>query len=238
MYPCKSIYTMAVILLIIPAVSFAEGFGINATRLIYPENEKSISVTLRNTMKDKPYLVQVSTSAEQDKMVSAPFLITPPLFRLEPESVNQVRIAILGKNLPKDRESVFYFIATAIPGSLNKKSEQQNDNINAMVQFGIGNIIKIFYRPDNLNLSSDQAQKNITFTRVSNGVRASNNSPYYVSLSSLSFSGKKILLDKLNKKMIAPFSHYIYETPVIKGSVSWDTINDAGGVDEHKSIFY
>lgn len=237
MYRCISIYSMAVLLLIASAVSFAEGFGINATRLIYPESEKSISVTLRNTMKDKPYLVQVTTSTEQDKMVLAPFVITPPLFRLEPESINQVRIALVGETLPKDRESVFYFVATGIPGSSTRKSEQQNDNINGMVQFGVGNIIKIFYRPDNLNMSSSQAQNNLTFTKVNTGVQVSNNSPYYVNLSGLNFSGKKVVLDTLNKKMISPFSNYIYETPVQKGSVSWQTINDAGGVDEHKNNF-
>lgn len=237
MYRRISIYLMSVLLLISSAVSFAEGFGINATRLIYPESEKSISVTLRNTMKDKPYLVQVTTSVEQDKMVSAPFIITPPLFRLEPESTNQVRIALVGKNLPKDRESIFYFIATGIPGSSIKKNELKNDNINAMVQFGVGNIIKIFYRPESLNITSSEAQKNLTFTKVSNGVQLYNNSPYYVNLAGLNFSGKKVLLDTLNKKMIAPFSHYIYETAAQKGSVSWQTINDAGGVDEHKSNF-
>lgn len=229
-----SLYLVVCTLLLSTTVTWAEGFGINATRLIYPENEKSISVTLRNTMKDQLYLVQVSVSKEQNKAVSAPFIVTPPLFRLEPKSINQVRIAYKGEGLPRDRESVFYFSATGIPASSSPKPEDQKAGVQGMAQFGVGNIIKIFYRPKGLTTTSDEAQKNLKFKNVNSGLQAENQSPYYVSLASLNVNGKKISLDSPNEKMIAPYSSHIYLTNTKTGNVSWQTINDVGGVDAHK----
>lgn len=226
-------YSAVAVLLLSSTVSRADGFGINATRLIYPENEKSISVTLRNTMKNSPYLVQTSVSTEQSKAVAAPFIVTPPLFRLEPQSTNQVRIAFKGSALPRDRESVFYFNATGIPASSSYGSEQQIAGVRGMVQFGVGNIIKIFFRPNGLKMTSDEAQKNLTFSIVANGLKVSNTSPYFVSFASLQVAGKRIALDTAEQKMIAPFSSHIYPISAKAGVLSWQTINDVGGIDAH-----
>ena len=225
------------ILLLSATVAQAEGFGINATRLIYPENEKSISVTLRNTMRNSPYLVQTNVSAEQSKMVAAPFIVTPPLFRLEPQSTNQVRITFKGSALPQDRESVFYFNAAGIPASSSPAKEQQTAGVRGMAQFGVGNIIKLFYRPDGLKVTSAEAQKNLIFSRDLKGLRVSNESPYFVSFASMKIAGRGVALDTPQQKMIAPFSSYVYPTSAKSGDISWETINDVGGIDAHTGRF-
>lgn len=88
----------------------AEGFGINATRLIYPQGAPSISVTVRNTLAATPYLVQTGISRMQHKYEPAPFSVTPPLFRLEAGSTNQIRIVAQNVNAPNNHESVFFFM--------------------------------------------------------------------------------------------------------------------------------
>ena len=128
---------------------------------------------------------------------------------------------------------MFYFNATGIPASSSYGSEQQIAGVRGMVQFGVGNIIKIFFRPNGLKMTSDEAQKNLTFSIVANGLKVSNTSPYFVSFASLQVAGKRIALDTAEKKMIAPFSSHIYPISAKAGVLSWQTINDVGGIDAH-----
>lgn len=217
----------------------AEGFGINVTRLIYPEGAASINVAVRNTLSQQPYLVQVAVSGKPDTQTSTPFVVTPPLFRLEPKSVNQLRIAFSGASLPSDRESVFYFHATAIPASAQTDASQLRKDVQAQVRFGVGSIIKLFYRPASLTGSSTPAQKGLVFTREAAGVKVSNPSPYFVNMAGLTVGGKKLALDTPAALMLAPFGSHTWsvKSPLAKGSpVQWQTINDNGGIDAFNTV--
>ncbi|EOV8089281.1 fimbrial biogenesis chaperone [Providencia rettgeri] len=216
-------------------LSYANGFGINATRLVYPERSKDISTTVRNTTDNVVYLVQAGISRAQDSMVSAPFTVTPPLFRLEPNSVNLIRITLNATDLPKDRESVFYLHTSALPASKKINNEQASDDIPAAIQFAVGNIIKVFYRPTNLLTTSEEAQKNLKFLVMENGLKVVNDSPYYVSLSSLTVGGKKIPLNTPEELMISPFSNHVYPMKNTAGVIEWKTINDIGGNNAYTS---
>lgn len=122
----------------------AGGFGISNTRLIYPEGAPSVSLTLRNTQSDSPYLVHATVSAAIDGKGAAPFLVSPPLFRLEPNSSNQIRISANGGVLPSDRESVFYINARAIPSSTAGTGDDQQQKVGGEVKLGVANVIKLF----------------------------------------------------------------------------------------------
>lgn len=213
----------------------ANGFGINATRLIYPQGEQSISVTLRNTQIDKPWLVQALVSLAQDKPAKAPFIVTPPLFRLEPQSTNQVRIAFLNQPLPTDRESVFYFHTTAIPASEKPGELMATPEIQGTVQFGVGNIIKLFYRPTGLPGSSTAAQKNLHFERCEHGLEISNPSAFFVSLDTVTVNGERLPLSTPEQRMLAPYSSHVWAEQKPYGEVRWTTINDYGGFDAHRT---
>ncbi|SUB82576.1 Chaperone protein fimC precursor [Pragia fontium] len=209
--------------------ALADGFGINTTRLIYPEGVNSITVTVRNTMSDQPYLVQAMVTMAPDNLQTAPFNVTPPLFRLEPNTTNQMRIIGQVSHLPKDRESVFYFNARAIPASRTSPTESQSKDISGTAQFGVGNIIKIFYRPAGLSGSSDNAQRDLQFEPVGNGLKVTNSSPYFINLAELTVGGQKLSLMPPNGvPMIAPFGTHTYPTRLKRGQVSWKTITDQG----------
>lgn len=214
--------------------ALADGFGINATRLIYPQGADSISVSVRNTQPVMPYLVQASVSKSAESREATPFVVTPPLFRLEPKSVNQIRIAGNDAALPKDRESVFYFHATAIPASNAPTVEKSKSGVQAAVQFGVGSIIKLFYRPEGLPSTAADAQKNLQFSRANNGLQVNNPSPYFVSLASIKFAGQSLKLDSPAALMIAPFGSHTYPSSAKSGVIEWQTINDQGAVDAFK----
>jgi fimbrial chaperone protein len=226
-----SLFVVILPLLIFPALTQAGGFGINATRLIYPQGNDNISVTVRNTMTALPYLVQVSVSRSLDGSEAAPFVLRPPLFRLEPGSTNQIRIAAQGAGLPADRESVFYFHATAIPASTVPVPGNERAGVHGMTQFGVGNIIKLFYRPANLPASSKVAQQGLLFSKVNGGLEVRNPSAYFVSFATLHVNGQVITLDTPAALMLAPFSSHTYPISNVKGIVRWQTINDEGGIN-------
>lgn len=215
-----------------PLNLLAAGFGIDATRIIYPEDASSVNVTVRNTLTAGPYLVQSSVSSKQDEKASAPFNVTPPLFRLEPQSTNQLRIAFTGTQLPGDRESVFYLHASAIPSSEINDKLQSKGGVQAQLKFGVGSIIKLFYRPADLSGSSDDAQKGLRFSYNAGELKVTNPSPYFVSFSSLTFGGQKLPLDSSAARMLVPFGSHTWSVkskPVKGRRIEWQTINDLGG---------
>jgi len=221
-------------LLATPLAGRTAGFGINATRLIYPEGAGSITVTVRNTLTREPYLVQASVSTKQDKLDTAPFTLTPPLFRLEPQSTNQLRIAFTGQPLSADRESVFYLHATAIPASERPDPSRRLNDMQAHLRFGVGNIIKLFYRPASLRGASSAAQGGLKFSRVAGGLKLSNPSPFFISLAGVTADGKKLPLDTPDSLMVSPYGSYIWpvKTPLTAHTrVQWQAINDSGGTD-------
>ncbi|NXZ90140.1 molecular chaperone [Serratia fonticola] len=213
--------------------AFASGVGINATRVVFIEGSQSAPVIIRNNNPDESYLVQSYLADNKKQNNSIPFDVLPPIFRLLPDNRNEVRIVEKINSLPKDRESVFYFHARAIPANTKKNGLDVKEN-NGVIKIALESVIKVFYRPKNLPSSPQQAQGNLRFEPVSGGLKVSNTSPYYISLAKLTVDKLSITLSiEKNNAMIAPFSELFYATPVNKGNVSWTTINDLGGYDVH-----
>lgn len=219
----------AAILLISPAALQAAGFSIDATRLIYPEGETSITATLRNSGTESPYLIQAAVSRVSSKTETAPFQVIPPLFRLNANSKHQIRILFKGAPLPADRESVFYFRAAAIPASTPGEQDENSVRVKGAAQFGVGKSIKLFYRPKGLTGSPLDAQRQLAFTRSAAGLTVTNASAYYVSFASLEAGKTRLPLVDDKAKMLAPGATYTWKATGLQGEVKWKTIDDHGG---------
>lgn len=225
-------FVMALLLsLFILPTALADGFGIDASRLIYPQGADSISVSVRNTTTSQPYLVQARVSRAQASYQPAPFIVRPPIFRLEPGTTNLLRISAQNTNAPTDRESLFYFHASAVPASNAPTDQYGTGKVHGVTQFGVGSIIKLFYRPSALPSTSREAQENLKFSRVASGIKAENTSPYFISFASIQVGGQNIRLDTPEKLTMAPFSHQVFTTSATRGDVRWQTINDEGAVN-------
>lgn len=205
--------------------AYSAGVGIDATRIIYPQGEKSVSVTLRNNDEKINYLTQITIASEQ---YPDAFEVAPPLFRLEKMSRQDVRIMLINNQLPKDRESVFYFKARMVPAR-DKNSEG--------VIIGFDNIIKLFYRPTDLKQTAKEAQSSLVFKNVGNKTEVINRSPYYISLFSVTLNNKVMTISSDNKNnMIAPFSSINFDLKTPKGAIAkWTAINDLGGYDGYSA---
>lgn len=118
------------------------GIGLAATRLVYSEGEEQISLGVRNTSPDVPYLIQ-SWVMTPDNKKSADFIITPPLFVLNPANENLLRIMYIGAPLAKDRETLFFTSVRAVPSTTKRK---EGNTLKIATQ----SVIKLFWRPKGL----------------------------------------------------------------------------------------
>ncbi|WP_336193011.1 molecular chaperone [Providencia stuartii] len=233
---------MAAALLVSSAFSSAEGgLSLSQTRVIFDAKAKNTKVTLNN-QSDRVYLVSsrvLLTPEATTPTVALPFMITPPLFRLEKESRNTVLIA---KNdtsaLPTDRESVFYLSFLAIP-SVKKNDdtasldEKATGMTTPQVSLGIRTTIKLFYRPSGLSFPSAAAASQLTFAHHGTQLSVNNPTPYYVTLARLTVNGQVIPVRETGA-MIAPFASHDYATPGITqaNTVTWSVITDFGGMSD------
>lgn len=201
------------------------GVALGATRLIYPEGRKEISVSLTNTSPEGSYLVQswITTSADQK---TQDYILTPPLFVSKPKSENTLRIMYAGPALPTDRESVFYLHSRSIPSIDRSKLEKSN-----ILQIAIENVIKVFWRPKGLPTKPDAAPASLSCNQSGGSVTLKNPSPYYISLVSL-YSGTS----KLPNTMVPPKGEKTLQVSGGKGgSITYKAINDYGAMSEQMS---
>lgn len=195
----------------------AGGIGLDATRIIYPQGDKQISLPITNSSQSNAFLVQ-SWVANADQSKSPDFIVTPPLFVMHPKKENTIRIMYAGPDLPKDRESVFYFNSKAIP-AVDKSKLQGNT-----LQIATQSVIKLFIRPKKLPTPSIDAPKALRCT-ISNGkLTIKNASPYYVSLVQFKAGNAK-----LTNNMVPPMNSLVVDLPASSGSqVTFQTVNDFG----------
>ncbi|CAD5107942.1 fimbrial biogenesis chaperone [Zestomonas carbonaria] len=158
---------------------------IDGTRVIYSAKEREVTVKMTNKGND-PVLMQVwvdrgdPTVAPQN--ADAPFLVTPPIFRLDPKMGQSVRLVFTGEKLPQDRESLFWFNALEVPPM------PQDADINFM-QIAVRSRLKLFYRPTGLPGDMASAIRQVAWRVVPSAdghvLRGENSSAYHLSFSSL-----------------------------------------------------
>lgn len=206
-------------LLVVTQVSWA-GVVVGGTRVVYDGSKKEASISVNNTEATKPYLIQSwveevsSTGAHK-----APFIITPPLFRLDAGQENVLRIIRAGGQFPENKESVFWINIKSIPSS--------DKSVTNQLQIAVKTRIKLFYRPAGLSGNAADAYKMLKFTRSGNQLLVGNPTPYHVSFYKVSVGGQEIK----NPGMIAPQSSLNLTLPAgAIGAASWQAINDFGGI--------
>lgn len=210
---CKSI----TVLLLLSSQVHAGGIALGSTRVIYPASSKQVSLSVRNSDSNKRYLIQSWIEGAPGKK-TADFIVTPPVFASNPSSENALRIVYAGKELPSDRESVYWINVKSIPAIDKSKLEGKNT-----LQLAVLSRIKMFVRPDGLTIPVSEAPQHINFYSVNGSVQMENTSPYYVSAININVNGKKV-----QNTMVPPYSHVELISGVSSGNVNFQTVNDYG----------
>lgn len=208
-------------------VSAKAGVVLGGTRIIYEEGKKEVSIPIENNGSD-PYLIQ-SWIENENSSKSNGFLITPPLFRLDGDKKNVLRIFKLAEPLPGDRETLFFLNVKSIPGGAADSNT---------LQIAIRNRLKLIYRPTSLLKGTPESKtQNLQWAMSGNQLIVKNPTPYYHNFMSVKINGHDI--DLKNKSYVAPFSETRFTVSGISGSsVTWKIINDYGAVGPlHTSNF-
>lgn len=213
------LFTIALFSLGNAAPSLASGVALGATRIIYPEGEKQVSINVTNSDDKESFLVQ-SWVADKTGAKSASFIVTPPLFVLKPAKMNVLRIMYNGPALPEDKESVFYLNNKAIP-SVEKKTQSGNS-----LQIATQSVIKLFVRPKHLTVNPSDAPAMLRCQLHESGLTLSNPSPFFVTLVNFYVDGKK-----QPNTMVPPLgSETVHPAGATKGAVTYQTLNDYGAI--------
>ncbi|KAA1194940.1 fimbrial biogenesis chaperone [Photorhabdus heterorhabditis] len=202
----------------------AAGISLNKTRVIFIQGERAQTLTVINTT-PQAWLVQVRITEDQEKTTPA-FVVTPPLFRLEANSQNSLRIlpTFNQPSFPVDRESLGYVQMNTIPAT----QQVTDEPVREQASMSIGMRIKFFWRPYGLPMLPEEAYGQLRFQSQPDGIKACNPTPYFLSLDSLMLDGQTLDLNRY-PSMIAPQDCVTYAGLVGKKSVSWSMINDYGG---------
>lgn len=210
----KSIILFFISLFIINT-SYA-GVIISGTRVIYNEGNKNVSINVKNPDK-MPYLIQSWIDDFEEKKQSK-FTITPPLFRLNPDKENTLRIFLTEEGLPSNQESLFWLNIKTIPAT--EKTENS-------LQIAFKTQMKLIYRPKSLkNINFEEEQKKLTWSKERGKVIVYNPTPYFMNFQTIKFNGK--LVDDVS--YAKPFSTKSFDINDNNehGLISWELINDYG----------
>lgn len=115
----------------------------------------------------------------------APFLITPPLFRLDAKEDNVLRVVRTGGNLPEDRESLYWLNIKAIPSS------KHVEGVNTL-QIAINTRIKLLYRPSAVKGRPEDVADKLEWHREGNDFVVNNPTPFFMNFQTVTLNGQKV----------------------------------------------
>ena len=210
---------------------------LGATRVIYDPNGHGEELWVENSQ-DYPMLVQSRTLDESTKK-SAPFIVTPPLFRLDGHQRGRLRIVRTGGNFPADRESIQWLCVKAIPPSggdawaKSKKNDKGQTIPTLGMKVSLNNCIKLFTRPASIHGSPTDVAGNVKWHQSGNHLSGKNDSPFYINLYTLKMNGVGVS----QPHYIPPYSTQEFTLPAhVQGvkKVQWQIVTDTGS----KSVLY
>lgn len=196
----------------------AGGIALGGTRIIYPLSSSQIEVSTKNTSNESSFLVQ-SWVDDINGNKNKQFFVTPPLFVSKPGNENKLRLIYSGTELPKDRESLFFFNSKSIPSINKNKTENKN-----ILVIAATTRLKLFVRPDGLKPTPEKAPEQLKFSHSRESITVSNPTPYYITIGELKVGGV-LIKDVL---MIPPMDSVTKYIKVSGEEISVRTINDYG----------
>ncbi|MDR8050292.1 fimbrial biogenesis chaperone [Burkholderia cenocepacia] len=231
--------TAAAGVLLTAAFAVQAGVVLNGTRFIFSGGDREMTVRLTNE-NSYPVLIQ-SWAGSIDKDESpdastAPFVITPPISRVEAGKGQALRVLYTQAPLPQDKESAFMLNVLEIPPDAVANAGE------SMLKIAVRTRVKLFYRPASLPGSPATAPDQLTWRVASKSGRwvlnVTNPSAYHVSFS-------KIVLDASDHRyvidggMVAPGSTTEFPLQGMSqlpssGTVEFASINDFGATSERK----
>jgi len=137
--------------------------------------------------------------------------------------------------LAKDRESIYWFNILDIPPSDPNLADKNH------LSFTVRTRVKLFYRPTQLAMKADHAQKSLQFKldRSINSLTISNPTPYYITVLQVESGKNHAFNSGEDAIMLEPFSsrslkNFIPDLTTKK--ISYEIVNDLGAVQTFEAV--
>ncbi|ALR78103.1 molecular chaperone [[Enterobacter] lignolyticus] len=172
------------------------------TRIIFNGENKAASLKLTNASKERPYLAYSWIEDEEGNKSDAFFAALPPMLRLEPGTMTQIRIVKQSRvsTLPANRESLFYYNVREIPPTANVADGH------AVVQVAMQSKIKMFWRPAAIKKKlGERTELAMTYTLSGGALQVNNPTPYYLTLAYFG-NDLKGVIPGFSTALLAPFT--------------------------------
>jgi P pilus assembly chaperone PapD len=204
---------------------------IGGTRVILPAKDGEVTVRLTND-NATPALVQAWIDTGDAKStpdtVDTPFLITPPMFRMEPHRDQSLRILQTREPLPADRESLFWLNVLEVP----PKPADRDAAASNYMQLALRSRLKLFFRPAGLQGDPLKAPAELAFHVSGNALVVHNPTPFHITMTDVvvDAAGKALTSEG---GMVAPMSELRLTVTGLSAGVAgapvrFNAINDFG----------
>ncbi|CAM4363984.1 MULTISPECIES: fimbrial biogenesis chaperone [Lelliottia] len=167
-----------------------------------------------------------------------PFVVLPPLSRLEASGRTALRVRQVGSGLPSDRESAAVVSVLAVPpqnaADEGEKSEQAGKKGGgSRIQLALRMNMLLFWRPETVpEPVPGQVAKALTFRARGNNLEVNNPTPYFVHFAALSVGGERIP-ESARAAWVSPLSSHTFSlTRTVSGPLVWTL---TGEKDEHQT---
>ena len=183
--------------------------SLNVTRAIIDHNDKETNVRILNESRYAVLIqgwIDTGDVAITPEKIQVPFVLTSPMFRLEPDTAQNLRIIFTGTaaSLPADRESVFWLNIQEIPAIFMANDENH-------MQIAFRTRIKLFYRPVPMPQDTDNLHAQLIFNiEQENGrsvLQIDNPTAIHISLSEIiiGHTDQPLLQITPEESMVKPF---------------------------------
>ena len=240
-------HRLALLLVLFASVTAQASVVIDSTRIVYPQNDKEVTLRLKSK-NHTPVLIQAWLDSGDEHSTPdqaiAPFVVTPPIARMEPGKQQVLRLAYTGETLPSNRESLFWFNLLEVPSqSLGAQRADQ-------LQFAFRSRIKVFFRPPNLPYGVEAAPDKLQWCHVPTAqglaLEVFNPTPYHVTFERIEVHapGQRHVREPAAsgaENMVTPGGRRRFTLPGAKTSlgaaatVEFQTLDDVGMKNRHRA---
>lgn len=213
---------------------------IGGTRVVYPAQDQEVTLKLNNESKT-PALIQVWLDDGDERSspdtAKAPFTVAPPMFRMDGETSQAVRLMYTGEALPADKESLFWVNVLEVPPKADNSGERN------VLQFAFRTRIKLLFRPAGLRGDLPGAIDGLSWSLVDAADRKGlalqvrNPSAYHVNFAQVGLKTATGTVGEQGGGMVAPGATAVFplkdvtQRPAGTLAAAFAVINDFGAVN-------
>jgi P pilus assembly chaperone PapD len=209
--------------------------SLSATRVVFDGKNKEQSVVVRNGGTQEVMLQSWLDASKEASEDDTPFVVTPPLAKLQGGKQQLLRILYSGEGAAADRESVYWLNAQEIPLAANEQNT---------LQIAVRQRIKVFYRPAGLPGKASEAptelQWHVVRSQTGQTLQVTNPTVYHVSYIGLEVTGSGQTQALVKGDMVSPGETRSYplrqpSSSATGLSVSYQAINDYGAAELYQA---